>query len=47
VKEEKEPGGAIVRVVGDDNSIVTRATSQNTTVTNMVLNIAHNSSLRD
>jgi hypothetical protein len=42
-----EPGGAVVRVVADDNSVVAGAPGEDTAVTNVVLHVADDGSLRD
>lgn len=42
-----EPGGTVVRVVGDDDGVVTRAPGEDTTVTNVVLHVADDGSLGD
>ena len=41
------PAGIVIGIVTDDNSVITRGPSENTTVTNMVLDVADNSSFRD
>ena len=41
------PAGIVIGIVTDDNSVITRGPSEYTTVTNMVLNIADNSSFRN
>jgi len=41
------PSGVVIRVVTDNNGVIPRSPSENTTVTNMVFDIANNSSFRD
>ena len=42
-----DPGGIIIGVVTNNNGIIPRSSSENPTVTNMVLNVANDSSFRD
>ena len=41
------PGSTNIRVMTNNNSIVTRSPSEDTTVTNMVLNVTNDSSFRE
>ena len=43
----ERPGSIVIRVVADNNSIITRSPSECSTVTNVVLNVADHSSLGD
>lgn len=41
------PRGTIIKIVTDNNSIVARSPSQGTTITDMMLHVANNSSFRN
>ena len=46
-RRKLDPGGIVVRVVADNNSVITRRPSEGSAVPNMVLDVTDDGSLRD